>query len=183
MTSGETLTLTGSRAATVTVGGNLSAGSDTGALTVTATGSGTIQTGNGADSIMAALGGDTIQGGGGGDNINVSNHTVLDSFIYAATSASLNTVAGHDTITGFSAGLNDRLDFSQLNPNLTIQQAPLPSGSTVAADSIAFIYTLAGNAMVYVNNTASALATSNTSLMEITLTGVSSGLTASNFKA
>ena len=38
MTSGETLTLTGSRAATVQIGGNLSAGAYTGALTVTATG-------------------------------------------------------------------------------------------------------------------------------------------------
>ena len=54
--------------------------------------------------------------------------------------------------------------------------------ATVAANSIAWLY-LGGNAMVYENNTASALATSNTSLMEITLAGVSSGLSASNIKA
>jgi hypothetical protein len=181
MTSGDTLTLTGSRAATVSVGGNLSAGTDTGALTVTATGKGpqTIQTGSGKDTITALLGADTIEAGGGGDSINVSGHTALDSFIYALTSDSLNTVAGHDTITGFAA--NDLLDFSQLNTGLSIE-GQVSSGSTVAADSIAWLYSM-GNAMLYVNDTASALATGNASLMEITLQGVSSGLSASHFHA
>jgi len=36
--------------------------------------------------------------------------------------------------------------------------------------------------MVFVNNTTSALSTSSSSLLEITLSGVSSGLSAANFK-
>src|SRR5439155_2578793 len=52
MTKGQTLTLTGSHAASVTEGGNLSAGSYTGNLSVTATGTAphTIATGSGNDS-------------------------------------------------------------------------------------------------------------------------------------
>ena len=122
MTSGETLTLTGANNATVNVGGNLAAGSDTGALTVTAIGTGahTIQTGGGADSITAAHGGDTIEGGGGGDTINVVGHTVADTFVYAATSDSLNASGANDTITGFKASgtFHDLLDFSSLNSGL-----------------------------------------------------------------
>ena len=185
MTAGQTLTLKGSSAATVTVGGNLNASADTGALTVTATGAGpqTIQTGSGADKVTASTGGDTFQVNGKGDTINVSNHTAADSFNYSATSASLNTTAGHDTITGFLAGssINDLLGFSALNPNLSIE-GHLSTGAKVAADSIAWLYS-SGGAMVYVNDTSSALATTSASLMEITLNNVTSGLSATNFKA
>jgi Ca2+-binding RTX toxin-like protein len=179
------LTLSGSSAKTVNnLAGNLVA-TGAGAIAVTATGKGpqTIETGGGNDTIIAATGGDTVQGGGGGDGINVSGHPVADSFIYAARSDSLNTSVGHDTITGFlaSGSIYDQLDFSKLNPGVNIE-GQVSSGSSVAADSIAWLYP-GGNAMLYVNDTARALATGSTSLMEITLAGVSSGLSASNFRA
>ena len=84
MTQGETLTLTGSHAATVTVGGNLVAGAYTGKLTVTASGTApqAITTGTAADSITAAHGADTVTAGAGADTINVSGHTLADSFVY-----------------------------------------------------------------------------------------------------
>jgi hypothetical protein len=185
MTAGETLTLNGSAAATLTVGGNLAASSDTGALNVTTadTGPHTIQTGSGKDTITALGGGDTIQGGGGGDAINVLGHTVADTFTYAATSDSLNTSTGHDTITGFTVGgsAHDLLNFSALNSGLSFE-GPVVSGGIVNADSIAFLYS-GGSAMVYVNNTASSVTTTNANLMEMTLAGVSSGLSNSHFVA
>jgi len=57
MTSGDTLTLTGAHNAELTVGGNLAAGRDAGALIVIATGTGpqTIETGSGADWITARM--------------------------------------------------------------------------------------------------------------------------------
>ncbi len=183
--AGDLLTLTGSTAVTVTnLTGNLDASGDTGAITVTATGSGphTIVTGGGKEAVTASGGGDTFQGAGGGDSFKVSGHTVADSFTFSETSDSPNTATGHDTITGFAASrsIQDLLDFSRLNANLAIE-GPVTSGSTVAADSIAWLYS-GGSAMVYVNDTGSALALDSASLMEITLAGLSRGLSASNFK-
>jgi hypothetical protein len=186
MTSGQTLTLTGTHAETANVGGDLSAGGDTGALTVTTVG-GTghkVTTGTGADSITALGGGDTIQGGGGGDNINVMGHSGVDTFAYAATKDSLNTTAGHDTITGFSA-TSDLLDFSQLNNSqLSVLAAPVASGSSIAANTIAWV-NLGSSDTVYVNDTNGALASNSTNngFMEITLNGVTGSLSASNLKA
>jgi hypothetical protein len=182
MTSGETVTLTGTHAATVLVGGNLAAASDTGALTVTATGttSHSITTGSGKDSITATHGGDTIEPGGAGTTIDVSGHSAADTFVYAATSDSPNNGGGRNTITGFIAGAGgDLLDLHLLNPNLSIQGQLLP-GNTVAADSIAWLYS-GGNAMIYVNDTTGSLKTNSTKLMEITLNGVSSGMIGANF--
>ncbi len=181
MTSGETLTLTGVHKATLSVGGSLAASGDTGALTVTATGTAahTIQTGSGADSISATHGGDTIQGGGGGDSIDVLGHTVADTFAYAAKSDSPNTTAGHDTITGFAA--SDLLDFSKLNPLLTIG-GQVSSGGSIAANTIDWV-NLGGSAMVYVNDTNHAYTTTNSNLMEITLAGMTGSLSAHNFRA
>jgi len=184
MTSGDTLTLTGAHNAELTVGGNLAAGRDAGALIVIATGTGpqTIETGSGADWITATHGGDTIEGGGGGDSINVVGHKVADDFVYSATSHSLNTAVGHDAIAGFVANstFRDVVDFSSLNSSLTI--AGLLKSSSVAADSIGWLYS-GGKALIYAKDTSGALTTSSSSLMEITLSGVSSGLSASNFKA
>jgi hypothetical protein len=184
MTAGETLALTGADNATVSVGGNLAAGGETGSLTVTATGTAphTIQTGSGNDSITATHGGDSIQAGGGGDTINVTGHSIADSFVYAATSDALNTTSGHDTITGFKAtgSVHDLLDFSSLNSNLSVQGSL--SENTVNPNSIAWLY-LGGNAMVYVNDSSGSLATNSASLMEITLNNVTSGLSSTNFKA
>jgi hypothetical protein len=183
LSAGNTLTLSGSTAKTVnSLQGNLLVSSGNGSTTVTATGSGpqSITTGNGADTIIAeTTGGDTIHGGGGADNINVSGHTVADTFTYSATTDSLNTTAGHDTITGFSG--SDLLDFSSLNPSLKVGGLEA-AGSQIAADSIAWVNLGASGIGVYVNDTANALATTNTSLMETTLAGVSS-LSASNFHA
>jgi uncharacterized repeat protein (TIGR03803 family) len=187
MSATHSLTLSGTGAASVTnLQGNLAAGVDNGALNVTATGTSaqTIRTGSGADTITAAHGGDTIQGGGGGDTINVSGHTTADTFVYAATSDSLNSTTGHDTISGFigaNGNTHDLLSFSQINKGLHIQ-GPVASGSTIAADTIAWV-NLGASAMVYVNDTGGALASNSASLMEMTLNGVTGSLSASNFKA
>jgi hypothetical protein len=183
LSAGNTLTLSGSKAKTVnSLQGNLLVSSGNGSTTVTATGSGpqSITMGNGADTIIAeTTGGDTIHGGGGADNINVTGHTAADTFTYSATTDSLNTTAGHDTITGFSG--SDLLDFSSLNPSLKVGGLEA-AGSQIAADSIAWVNLGASGMGVYVNDTTNALATTNTSLMETTLAGVSS-LSASNFHA
>jgi Ca2+-binding RTX toxin-like protein len=141
----------------------------------------TIQTGSGADSITALLGGDTIRGGGGADAINVQGHTSADTFVYGKVSESANTAA-HDTIAGFAAtgGFHDLLDFSAINANLNI--VGQLSGTSIAADSIGWTYS-GGDAHVFLNNTASTLSTANAGLLEVTLTGVSSGLAADLFKA
>ena len=191
LTATNTLTLSGAGAATVTgLKGGLNAANDSGAINATfaAAGPRTIQTGSGADTITDRTGGgDTIQANGGGDTITVTGHTAGDTFSYAATSDSLNTTTGHDTITGFTAtgSAHDLLNFAALNSSLTYQSVALAAGGTVNADSIAVLYS-GGNAMVYVNDTSTAMAATaaNTSLMEITLNKVTSGtLTASNFIA
>jgi hypothetical protein len=180
MTSGQTLTLTGSRAATVSVGGNLNASADSGAITVLTTGSAghRILTGSGKDSITATHGGDTIQAGGGGDSINVQSRSVNDAFVYNAVGDSLNTSSGHDTITGFLVA-GDTVSFAGIDPSL-VDVGLL--GGTIAGHSFGWGYS-GGSAKIYVNATGGALSTSSTSLMEITLAGVSTGLSASNFIA
>jgi hypothetical protein len=183
MTSSETLTLTGAHAATVSVGGDLVARSDTGALNVTAAGASShmLQTGGGADTISASVGNNTVEGGGAGDNINVLGHSAPDTFVYAATDDSLNTAAGHDTIVGFAAS-SDLLDFSALhtgNPLLHVG-GQVASGSMIAANTIDWV-NLGGSTMVYANDTNAALASNSASLMEIALNGTAS-LMASNIK-
>jgi hypothetical protein len=177
MTQGETLTLTGSHAATVAVGGNLAASAYTGKLTVTASGTASqaITTGSGADSITAAHGADTVTAGAGADTINVSGHTLADSFVYNVVSDSPRS--SHDTITGFLAGtgtgaVNDTLDFSAiLGPTYSVQA--LSSTSTqVNADSIAWIFNSSANqTLAYVNATNGALSQTSNQLMEVALAG------------
>ena len=183
MTSGETLTLNGASSATVKVGGNLSASSYSGTLYITAAGSGSqsINAGTGNDYIVALNGSDTISGGGGADWIDVLGHTSPDTFAYGAIGDSLNSSTGHDTIQGFLGGAGgDVIDLSQVNAHLSL--AGRLSGGSIAADSIGWIYAANGDAHLYVNNTGGALSTSSSSLLEVTLTGVSSGLAAANFK-
>lgn len=79
---------------------------------------------------------------------------------------------------GFLAA-GDTVSFAGINPGLADVGL---LGGTIAAHSFGWGYS-GGSAQLYVNNTAGALATTSTSLMEITLTGVSSGLSASNFIA
>ena len=184
MSAQELLGLTGSHAATVYLDGDLSGAADTGALTIFASGSGaqSIVTGAGADAITAQLGGDTISAGGGADTMNVQGHTSADTFAYAAVADSTNAAGKQDTISGFAAtgAFHDILDFSALNPNLSVSGQL--AGTTLAAHSIGWNYS-GSDAHVFVNNTASTLSTSSTSLMEINLTGVTAGLAASLFKA
>jgi hypothetical protein len=191
LTQGQTMTLTGNHAATVTVGGNLIASGYSGDLSVTASGTGkhTISTGSGKDTIIAAHGGDTINADGGGDTINVSGHTVADTYLYTALANSLNTSTGHDTITGFAAqtgkgAINDVLDFSALlGPrfNANTQFQTLNSASkNVNANTIAFYdNTTTHQTFVLVNSTGGALAQTSSQLMEVVLTG-DIHLTASN---
>lgn len=72
LTDGQVLTLAGTNPVNVTlVGGDLAAGSYTGAMTVTATsGTNVIKTGSGADSISGGSGADVLIGGAGVDTIN-----------------------------------------------------------------------------------------------------------------
>jgi Ca2+-binding RTX toxin-like protein len=171
----------------------------------------TIQAGNGTDAIFAAAfaaimggnGNDSVSAGAdanvtlgnGNDTITVGDNSTLkvgngndtmtfgtsdavtvgsgqDTFIYTE-------LGGNDSIAGFLAG-QDSLDFSQINPHLSVPNAPL-SGNMVAPDSLAWVYQ--GNkAIIYINDTDSILASGSLLLTEVTLTGVSSGLSAHNFK-
>ncbi len=183
---GRTLTLSGAGPVTVTgLQGNLDATGDSGAISLTLAGHGpqTIRTGSGPTSVVATGGADTFAVNGGGDSFMIAGHATADSFAFAKTSASPNTSQGRTTIAGFSAdgSVRDLLDFSHLDPRLAIE-GPVSSASMVAADSIAWLYS-GKDAMVYVNDTNSALALNSSSLMEITLTGVSHGLSATNFVA
>jgi hypothetical protein len=181
MTQGETLTVTGSHAANVKVGGNLAAGSDTGNLTVTAVGSAphSITTGSGNDSITAGHGGDTINAGGGGDTINVAGHSVADTFQFKSATDSLNVAGKYDTIAGWSdTGANDKgtfndvLDFSAITGLTTIQGGLNNANQTVAAHSIAWIYNASTNqTMVFANATSAALSQTSATLMAVDLTG------------
>ena len=98
LTAGQTLTLTGSSAATMTLSagaasGNLAAGTYTGNLTVTGgTGANTITVGNGANTITGGGGADILTGGTGSDTFNFSSAVNLG----AATTIAGN--AGNDTI-------------------------------------------------------------------------------------
>ncbi|AMN39141.1 M10 family metallopeptidase C-terminal domain-containing protein [Rhodoplanes sp. Z2-YC6860] len=106
LTSGHTLTLGGSAAASITLGGgNLTASADTGNLTVTATsGNSTIITGSGADTITAGAGADTLTGGAG-----------ADTFIFKTLADSL--ASAFDTITDFTSG-TDHFGVTQLPTSL-----------------------------------------------------------------
>ena len=100
LTEAQTLTLTGSVAATVSlVAGDLTSGSYTGALTVTATtGTNEITTGSGNDLITGGDGVNTITTGGGTDTVNL------------LTPGSLGATANADTISDFTT-TSDKLSF------------------------------------------------------------------------
>ena len=94
LTAGQTLTLTGSSAATATLNaGNLSAGAYTGDLTVTAgTGANTITVGNGTNTITGGGGADILIGGTGSDTFNFA------SAVNLAAATTIAGGAGNDTI-------------------------------------------------------------------------------------
>ncbi len=137
----------------------------------------TIRAGSGQDT-LAVGNHDRITLGGGNDTVSMGIYDTVkvgagqDVFAY-------NELGGGDSITGFLAS-KDLLDFSPLSSSLSVSNAPL-SGGVVAADSIAWAY-LGTGAMAYVNDTNSALSTGALGLMDVVLNGVSSGLSASNFK-
>ena len=134
--------------------------------------------GNGNDTITV---GDnsTLKVGNGNDTMTLGTSDAVtvgtgqDTFIYSE-------LGGNNSIAGFLTG-KDSLDFSQINPHLNVPNAPL-SGNMVAPDSLAWVYQ-GKNAMIYINDTDNTLASSSLLLTEVTLTGVSSGLSAHNFKA
>ena len=98
LTTGQTLTLTGSSAATVTLNagassGNLAAGSYTGNLTVTGgTAANTITAGNGTNTITGGGGADILTGGTGSDTFNFASAVNLGAATTIAGGA------GNDTI-------------------------------------------------------------------------------------
>jgi Ca2+-binding RTX toxin-like protein len=98
LTTGQTLTLTGSSAATVALSagassGNLAAGTYTGNLTVTGgTGANTITVGNGTNTITGGGGADILTGGTGSDTFNFSSAVNLGAATTIAGGA------GNDTI-------------------------------------------------------------------------------------
>lgn len=107
-----------------------------------------------------------------GTDENVSVGDGQDRFRFAQS-------RGDDAIAGFLAE-QDRLDFSSINPNLIVPNAPL-SGDIVAADSIAWLYRPGQSETIYVNDTGAALTIGSADLSEITLKGVSSGLSGHDF--
>ncbi|MDI9847308.1 Ig-like domain-containing protein [Rhodoblastus sp. 17X3] len=176
MTQGEILTLTGGAAA-VTIGGDLAAGSDSGALKVTAAGTGrhVITTGGGNDTIVALQGDDTIAAGGGADAMNVLGHTVADTFVYRAPGDS--TPAGYDTIAGFSAtgqhgSVNDLLDFSQIAGVTGVYGGLSSASQLVPAHDVAWLYDPHSNqTLVFANATSGALSQTSASLLAVDLIG------------
>jgi Ca2+-binding RTX toxin-like protein len=120
----------------------------------------------------------TLKVGNGNDTMTLGTSDAVtvgtgqDTFIYTE-------LGGNNSIAGFLAS-KDSIDFSQINPNLSVPNAPL-SGNTVAPDSLGWVY-VGNSATVYMNDTTNPLAISSPLLTDITLTGVSSGLSAHNFK-
>ena len=138
-----TLTLTGSAAATVTLGsgGSLAAGTDTGNLTVTG--------GSGVNTITVGSGNNTITGGGGADVL--TGGSGADQFVFNAISDS--TVAARDTINNFVHG-TDLIDTSAI-AGITAIQGLISGGTQIAAHSIAWIQSGA-DTIVYANSSAAA---------------------------
>ena len=138
-----TLTLSGSAAATVTLGtsGNLAAATDTGNLTVTG--------GSGVNTITVGSGNNTIIGGGGADVL--TGGSGADHFVFNAISDS--TVAAKDSINNFVHG-TDLIDTSAI-VGITAVQGLISGATQIAAHSIAWIQNGA-DTIVYANNTGAA---------------------------
>ena len=95
LTAGQTLSLTGSSAATVTLNaGNLSAAGYTGNLTVTGgAGANTITVGDGTNTITGGGGADVLTGGSGSDTFNFSSAVNLGAAATIAGGAGSDTIA------------------------------------------------------------------------------------------
>ena len=134
-----TLTVTGSAAATVTLGsgGSLAAGTDTGNLTVTG--------GSGVNTITVGSGNNTVTGGGGADVLTGGSGS--DQFVFNATSDS--TVAAKDSINNFVHGA-DFIDTSAI-AGITAVQGLISGVTQIAPHSIAWIQSGA-DTIVYFNS-------------------------------
>jgi CRISPR-associated endonuclease Cas1 len=136
---------------TITAGDNSILKVGSGTDTITVGDNSTLKVGNGNDTMTL----------GPSDAVTVG--TGQDTLIYTE-------LGGNNSIAGFLTG-KDSLDFSQINPQLSVPNAPL-SGNMVAPDSLAWVYQ-GKNAMIYINDTDNTLASSSLLLTEVTLTGVS----------
>ena len=134
------MTLTGSAAATVTLGsaGGLAAGTHTGNLTVTG--------GSGVNTITVGSGNNTIIGGGGADVL--TGGSGVDQFVFNATSDS--TVAAKDSINNFVHG-TDLIDTSAI-AGITAVQGLISGVTQIAPHSIAWIQSGADTTL-YFNST------------------------------
>jgi Ca2+-binding RTX toxin-like protein len=105
MTSGQSLALTGSKAATVKVGGNLSASAYTGNLTVTGnSAANTLNGGAGADTLIGGAGNDTLIGGAGNDTAFYAGTD--PSAFFVAYSAQNKTFTVTDNTSGYNEGID-----------------------------------------------------------------------------
>ena len=142
LTAGQTLTLTGSSAATVTLNaGNLAAGTYTGNLTATGgTGANTITVGNGTNTITGGGGADVLTGGTGSDTFNFASAVNLGAATTIAGGA------GNDTIQMTAAATLTDAGF--LNAS-SIETLRLTGASTITlganAASAGIVNVITGN--------------------------------------
>jgi len=118
LTSGEALTMTGSSAATVTLnGGNLSAGSYTGNLTVTLGAADTVTAGSGNDAVTLGshTGSYTINLGAGTNTVNALTTTGSATINATGTAGTSDSLTGNGSDTLVLTGTSGALDLSKLN--------------------------------------------------------------------
>lgn len=112
LTDGQVLTLAGTNPVSVTlVGGDLTAGSYTGAMTVTATsGTNVITAGSGADTINGGAGADVLTGGAGADTINPGSDTDVDIVAFGYNDGGVSGAStGYDVVVGFDGNNEDQI--------------------------------------------------------------------------
>jgi VCBS repeat-containing protein len=189
--NGSTRILYNNATSAVTV--DLAAGTAHGTLGGDVANVGTDTIAGGVNSVQGSSFGDTISGSSGNDVIIGNGGADLlrggagsDTFTYNAASES--TVAAHDTISDFTHG-QDQIDFTGIagitaSGGVPTFQGDITGSLILNAHSVAYIE-VGGNTVVLANTTASnetvTTADFSAANMEIILTGVSLGLTASDF--
>ncbi|EJE49107.1 putative calcium-binding protein [Acidovorax sp. CF316] len=115
LTAGQSLTLGGGVAATITLAdGNLSASSATDSLAVTGgAGANTITLGSGSDTVNAGGGADFITGGGGADTLN--GDAGNDTFVYGSMAQFLSANALLDLVNG-----GNDIDTAEIDGGITL---------------------------------------------------------------
>ena len=144
--------------------------------------------GTGADTISAGAGSNVLLGGAGGDSL--SGGSDADLFLYGTVADSFVTNSqstGRDSISGFST-TNDTIGYAS-GLGLTTVQGAISVGGILAAHSVAWL-TNGANTIVIANTGATNQTIGGAGVnfgfgsgltSEISLLGVSSGLTAANF--